>query len=174
MGISIVVHPFFWFLFRQAALVSFSCHEEHNPADKRHCAHDGRQWHVMCLFASRVNRSDVEDLFRGRVRKASSCKTEQPKHNQDDPKCFVHGGLLRRRSSVTAHCRAAIASAPQPGSNANCAFLPVTFTSPAPLRLALSASKHPEFHCCQGGPKSLNHGELIDGARSVTARRAMT
>ena len=94
-SISIVVLPFFWFLFRQAALVSFSCHEEHNPADKRHCAHDGRQWHVMCLFASRVNRSDVEDLFRGRVRKASSCKTEQPKHNQDDPKCFVHGGLLR-------------------------------------------------------------------------------
>ena len=44
----------------------------------------------MRLFASSVNRSDVDDLFRGRVRKTSPCKTEQAKHNQDDPNRSIH------------------------------------------------------------------------------------
>jgi hypothetical protein len=48
----------------------------------------------MFFLAGSVNRSDVHDLFPGRVRKASPRKTEQAKRNQDDSKHFVHGDLL--------------------------------------------------------------------------------
>jgi hypothetical protein len=77
-------------------LFLFACYEEHNAANERHCACDGRQRYVVCLFASRVNRSDVDDRFPGGVRKTSPRKTEQAKHNQDNPNRFLNGGLLRQ------------------------------------------------------------------------------
>jgi hypothetical protein len=43
----------------------------------------------MCLVASRVNRSDVDDSFPGRVRKTSPHKSDQTNHNQDDSKRFT-------------------------------------------------------------------------------------
>jgi hypothetical protein len=64
-------------------LLSFSYNEEYNAANKRRCARDGRQRHVVRLVASSVNRSDVNDLFRGRVRKTSPRKAEQAKDNKD-------------------------------------------------------------------------------------------
>jgi hypothetical protein len=45
----------------------------------------------MRLFASCVDRSDVNDLFPGHVRETSPGKTEQPKRNQDYPQRLVHG-----------------------------------------------------------------------------------
>ena len=48
----------------------------------------------MRLLASCVDRSDVNDLFPGRVRKTSPGKTEQTERNQDYPKRFVHGTSL--------------------------------------------------------------------------------
>jgi hypothetical protein len=39
-----------------------------------------------------MNRPDIYELFRGGVCKASPRKTEQAKHNQDDPKRLIHGG----------------------------------------------------------------------------------
>ena len=48
----------------------------------------------MRLFASCVDRSDVNDLFPGRIRKTSPGKTEQTERNQDYPKRFVHGASL--------------------------------------------------------------------------------
>jgi DNA-binding CsgD family transcriptional regulator len=41
--------------------------------------HCKRQRYRMCLVAGSVNRSDVDDLFPGRVRKTSPRKTEQTK-----------------------------------------------------------------------------------------------
>jgi hypothetical protein len=46
-----------------------ACYKEYNAANERHRAKDGRQWNVVCLFACSVNRSDVDDLFPGCVRK---------------------------------------------------------------------------------------------------------
>jgi hypothetical protein len=48
----------------------------------------------MCLVASSVNRSDVNDRFPGRVRKTSPRKTKQTKRNQDYSNRLFHGGLL--------------------------------------------------------------------------------
>jgi hypothetical protein len=44
----------------------------------------------VCFFAGGVDRADINQLFRGGVRKTSPRKTEQAKHDQDDPKRFVH------------------------------------------------------------------------------------
>jgi hypothetical protein len=74
-----------------------ACHKEYHAANQRHGAKDGRQRNVVCLFASRVNWSDVDDLFPGRIRKPTPRKTEQAKHYQNDAKRFVHGCLLWRR-----------------------------------------------------------------------------
>ena len=74
-----------------------ACYKEHNTANKRHGARDGRQRNVVGLFACSVNRADIDELFPGRVRKTSPHKTEQPERNQDDSERLVHGGLLRRR-----------------------------------------------------------------------------
>jgi len=49
---------------------------------------------MVRLVARGVNRSDVNHLFRGRVGKTTPRETEQPKHNEDDSKRFVHGDLL--------------------------------------------------------------------------------
>ena len=65
-------------------------YEEYNAANERHRARDGGQWHVVCFFAGGVDRADINQLFRGGVRKTSPRKTEQAKHDQDDPKRFVH------------------------------------------------------------------------------------
>ena len=51
---------------------------------------------MVRLVASCVNRSDVENLFPGRVRKTAPCKTEYAKRDQDDPKCLVHVGMKAR------------------------------------------------------------------------------
>jgi hypothetical protein len=77
-----------------AELCFSACYEKHGAANERRCACDGRQRNVVCLFARSVNRSDVNDLLPGRVRKTSPCKTDQTKCNQDQPKRFGHGGLL--------------------------------------------------------------------------------
>jgi hypothetical protein len=74
-----------------------ACHEEHNTANERQGARDGRQRNVVCLFAGSVNRADVNQLFPGRVSKASPRKTAQTERNQDHSERFVHGNLLRRR-----------------------------------------------------------------------------
>src|SRR5450759_1557518 len=68
-----------------------ACYQEHNAANERHCACDGRQRYIMCLVACSVNRSDVNDFFAGRVCKTSPRKTEQTKRNQDNSKRLVHG-----------------------------------------------------------------------------------
>src|ERR1022692_2647856 len=78
-------------------LCLFACHEEHNAANERHRTKDGRQRNGVCLFTRSVNWSDVDDLFPGCVRKTAPRKTEQTKYHQDNPKRFVHGGLLWRR-----------------------------------------------------------------------------
>jgi hypothetical protein len=65
-------------------------YEEYDAANERHRASDGWQWNIMCLFPGGVKRSDVNQLFRGGICKTSPRKTEQAKHNQDDPKRFVH------------------------------------------------------------------------------------
>ena len=74
-----------------------ACHEKYNAANERHRAHDGRQRNIVNLFASSVNRSDVDDLFPGRIRKPTPRKTEQAKHYQNDAKRFAHGSPLRQR-----------------------------------------------------------------------------
>ena len=74
-------------------LLLAACRQEHNAANERHGARDRRQRDIMCLVASRVNRSDVDDRFPGGVRKTSPRKTEQAKHDQDNSKRFVHNGL---------------------------------------------------------------------------------
>jgi hypothetical protein len=71
-----------------------ACYQEYNAANECHCACDGRQRYIMCLVASSVNRSDVNDRFPGRVGKTSPRKTEQAKYNQDNPKRFVHGSFF--------------------------------------------------------------------------------
>ena len=48
----------------------------------------------MRYVASSVDRSDVNDLFPGRVRKTSPGKTEQTQRNQDYPKRLVHGASV--------------------------------------------------------------------------------
>jgi hypothetical protein len=48
----------------------------------------------MCLVASGVNRSDVNDLFPGGVSKSTPGKANQAKRNQDHSERFVHGCLL--------------------------------------------------------------------------------
>jgi len=68
-----------------------SCYQQHNAANERHCAYDRRQQYRMCLIASSVNRSDVNDLLPGRVRKTSPRKPGQSKYNQDHPNCSNHG-----------------------------------------------------------------------------------
>jgi hypothetical protein len=67
-----------------------ACYEEYNAANERYRARDGGQWHIVGLFPGGVKRSDVNQLFRGGICKTSPRKTEQAKHNQDDPKRFVH------------------------------------------------------------------------------------
>ena len=57
----------------------------------------------MRLFASSVNRPDVNDLFPCRVRKASPGKSEQTKCNQDYPKRLVHGASLVAVASSEGH-----------------------------------------------------------------------
>ena len=75
-----------------AGMLFFSaCYEEHNSANARRGAQDGRQRNVVRLFACSVNWSDVNDLFPGCVRKTSPRKTDQPKYNQDHPKRLIHG-----------------------------------------------------------------------------------
>src|ERR1039458_6291784 len=54
-----------------------ACYDEHNARNERHRARDGRQRNVVCLFACSVNRSDVNHLFPGRVRKTSPGQTEK-------------------------------------------------------------------------------------------------
>jgi hypothetical protein len=78
-------------------LCLFACHEEHNAANERHRAKDGRQRNGVRLFACRVNWSDVDYLFPGCVATTAPRKTQQTKYHQDHPKRFVHGGLLWRR-----------------------------------------------------------------------------
>ena len=48
----------------------------------------------MRLLVSCVDRSDVNDLFPGRVRKTSPGKTAQPKRDQDYPQRLVHGASV--------------------------------------------------------------------------------
>ena len=48
----------------------------------------------MRLFASCVDRSDINDLLPGRVRKTSPGKTDQTKRNQDYPHRLVHGASV--------------------------------------------------------------------------------
>ena len=74
-----------------------ACHENYNAANERHCAHDGRLRNVVSLFASSVNRSDIDDLFPSRILKPTPRKTEQAKHYQNDAKRFAHGNPLRQR-----------------------------------------------------------------------------
>ena len=74
-----------------------TCYPQHNTANERRSARDGRQRNVVCLFAGSVNRADVNQLFPGRVSKASPRKTAQTERNQDHSERFVHGNLLRRR-----------------------------------------------------------------------------
>jgi hypothetical protein len=71
-------------------------HQEHNTAGKNQRTRDGCQRQVVCLFASRVNRSDIENLLSSRVGETSPHKSEQTNHNQDNPKRFVHGCLPRQ------------------------------------------------------------------------------
>jgi len=78
-------------------LCSSACDEEHNTTNERHSARDGRQRNVVCLFACSVNRSDVNELFPGGVRKTSPRKTEQTECNQDYSKRLGHGDLLWQR-----------------------------------------------------------------------------
>ena len=61
-----------------AKVMLFSCYREHNAANKRRCARDGRQRYVVRLVASSAN-------------------AEQAKHNQDYSQRFIHSILLRRR-----------------------------------------------------------------------------
>jgi hypothetical protein len=68
-----------------------ACHEKHNATNERHRAHDGRQRNVVTLFASSVNRSDVDDLFPSGIRKPTPRKTGQAKHYQNEAKRFAHG-----------------------------------------------------------------------------------
>jgi hypothetical protein len=49
------------------------------------------------LLASSVNRSDIHDLFPGRIRKPAPRKAKQAKHYQNDAKRFAHGSPLRQR-----------------------------------------------------------------------------
>jgi hypothetical protein len=79
-----------------------ACHEKYNAANERHRAHDGRQRNVVSLFASSVNRSDVDDLFPGRIRKPTPRKAEQAKHYQNDANRFAHGSPLRQRIQLGA------------------------------------------------------------------------
>src|ERR1700682_980274 len=97
---NIVNLPFFRTLARGPVgprLVFLTCHQEHNAANERRRARYGRQWYMVCLIASSVNGSDVENLLPRRVRKTTPRKTEYAKRNQDDPQRLVHGGPLRRR-----------------------------------------------------------------------------
>jgi hypothetical protein len=87
---------------RAGSLCLPACYEEHNAANERHRAHDGRQRNIVSLFASSVNRSDVDDLFPGRVCKPTPRETEQAKHYQNDAKRFAHGSPLRQRLHLTA------------------------------------------------------------------------
>src|ERR1035441_1042232 len=68
-----------------------ACHEKYNAANERDRAQDGRQRNIVSLLASSMNRSDVDDLFPGRIRKPTPRKTEQAKHYQNDAKRFAHG-----------------------------------------------------------------------------------
>jgi hypothetical protein len=45
--------------------------------NERHCACDRRQRYIMFLVAGSVNRSNVNNLFPGRIRKTSPGKTDQ-------------------------------------------------------------------------------------------------
>ena len=101
----------FFFAFALALAVPIVRHVDHrdnqrdpqnHAANQRRGACDGRQRYVMCFFASSVNRSDVDDLFPGRVRKTSPRKTEQAKHYQNDAKRFAHGSPLRQRLHLIA------------------------------------------------------------------------
>ena len=74
-----------------------ACHEKYNAANERHRAHNGRQRNIVSLLANSMNRSDVDDLFRGRIRIPTPRKTEQAKHYQNDAKRFAHGSPLRQR-----------------------------------------------------------------------------
>ncbi len=62
------------------------------PPIERQCACDGEAA-VRCV-SLRENRSDVDDRFPGGVRKTSPRKTEQAKHNQDDPKRLLTAASL--------------------------------------------------------------------------------
>jgi hypothetical protein len=55
----------------------------------------------MSYVASGVNRSDVQDLFSGRVRKPSPSQTNSAKHNQDDPKRLIHSDSCKRNERIS-------------------------------------------------------------------------
>ena len=55
---------------------------------------------MVRLVASCVNRSDVENLFPGRVRKTSPRETEQTEPNQDNSKRLVQAVSFGGSSSA--------------------------------------------------------------------------
>ena len=65
---------------------------KYNAANERRRARHGRQRNVVSLFASSVNRSDVDGLFPGRIRKPTPRKTKQAKRYRNDARRFAHGG----------------------------------------------------------------------------------
>jgi len=48
----------------------------------------------MGLVTSRVDRSDVNDLFFGRVSKSAPRKAEQTNDDQNDPEYLIHRAPL--------------------------------------------------------------------------------
>src|SRR5208282_3316551 len=97
MSINIVDLPFLCKVSSRPAgwkLFLPTCYQEHNAAQERHGAGDGRKRHIMRYVASSMDRPDINDLLPGRVRITSPRQAEQAQCNQDYPKRFVHGASV--------------------------------------------------------------------------------
>ena len=72
----------------------------------------------MGYVASSVDRSDVNNVFPGRVGKTSPCKTKQTQRNQDYPKRFVHGVSVGGSQSQQSRSTLTLYSHPQTDQSA--------------------------------------------------------
>jgi len=96
------------------------CYEKHNTANKRHCARDRRQRHVVCLFASGLDRSNVNNLFISRAGKPSPRQTKQARHNQDySSALFTAASFGSDSRALSLHGEFGIAPKPRSATSQN-------------------------------------------------------
>src|SRR6185369_4455946 len=70
--------------------------DEHNTADERRGARDGRQRHGVCFFLGSLDGPKIDNLFGGLIRESPPGQTDQTNDYQNHSKRLAHRKLLLR------------------------------------------------------------------------------